>query len=179
MKTENQSYCAFAEPERSLTEVQRKPGSKGSLTSMKIAAMYFIAFLIFASGCSSSSEDSTFTFGKGKYNFVMYDSTGSGKLIEGKMTVENYDGEKISGKLEYTKVYDEDFNGYSSMSDIFEGNVIKKDRKVWVNTNPRIADSNVFWNMTIGKTSVNGEWTYSVFRGQGSFKGKVKLTKAK
>lgn len=179
MKTEKKNNCAIAEWEGYGAKHILKPGSKGTLTNTIKTAMYFIAFLLLASGCSSSSEDSTFTFGKGKYNFVMYDSTGSGKLIEGKMTVENYDGEKISGKLEYTKVYDEDFNGYSSMSDIFEGNVIKKDRKVWVNTNPRIADSNVFWNMTIGKTSVNGEWTYSVFRGQGSFKGKVKLTKAK
>ena len=179
MKTEENINCSVTGSERFCAGFILKPGSMRSLTNAIRTAMYFLAFLIFASGCSSSSEDSSFTFGKGKYNFVMYDSTGSGKLIEGKMTVENYDEEKISGKLEYTKVYDEDFNGYSSMSDIFEGNVVKKDRKVWVNTNPRIADSNVFWNMTIGKTSVNGEWTYSVFRGQGSFKGKVKLTKAK
>lgn len=142
------------------------------------AYMYVIAFLIFASGCSSSSDDSTFTFGKGSYNFVMYDSTGKKVMIKGIMNVAEYSGDKITGTLEYTNVYDSAFNGYSSMSREFEGNVIKKEKKVWVNTNPRIADSNVFWNMKIGKSSLKGEWTYSVFRGQGGSKGKIKITKA-
>ncbi len=139
------------------------------------AYMYVIAFLIFASGCSSSSDDSTFTFGKGSYNFVMYDSTGKKTMIKGIMKVVSYKDDKISGTLEYTNVYDDNFSGYSSMSKEFEGNVIKDEKKVWVNTNPRIADSNVFWNMSIGKSSLNGEWSYSMFRGSGS-KGKIKVT---
>jgi hypothetical protein len=142
------------------------------------AYMYVIAFLIFASGCTSSSDDSTFTFGKGSYNFVMYDSTGKKVMIKGIMKVAAYQGDKISGTLEYTTVYDENFSGYSSMSKEFEGNVIKKEKKVWINTNPRIADSNVFWNMIIGKSSMNGEWSYSMFRGAGS-KGKIKVTQIK
>jgi len=139
------------------------------------AYMYVIAFLIFASGCSSSSDDSTFTFGKGSYNFVMYDSTGKKIMIKGIMKVVSYQDDKISGTLEYTNVYDDNFSGYSSMSKEFEGNVIKDEKKVWINTNPRIADSNVFWNMSIGKSSLNGEWSYSVFRGSG-LKGKLKVT---
>jgi hypothetical protein len=137
--------------------------------------MYIIAFLIFASGCSSSSDDSTFIFGKGSYNFTMYDSTGKKIMIKGIMKVVSYQDDKISGTLEYTNVYDDNFSGYSSMSKEFEGNVIRKDKKVWINTNPRIADSNVFWNMSIGKSSLNGEWSYSMFRGSGS-KGKIKVT---
>jgi hypothetical protein len=142
------------------------------------AYMYVIAFLIFASGCSSSDSDPVFKFGKGKYNFTMSDSTGSKKMIQGIMNVVTYSEDKFTGTLEYTNVYDENFNGYSSMSKEFEGNVNMKEKVVWINTNPRIADSNVFWNMKIGKSSLNGEWSYSIFRGQGT-KGKIKITKAK
>ena len=129
-----------------------------------------------ATGCSSSEEEaSAFKFGIGKYKFSMSDSTG--KLIaEGTLNVVNYTSNNISGTYIFTNVIDKDFPGLSSMDGIFEGNVIPGEKKVFINTNPRIADSNVFWNMTIKKNSVSGEWNFSVFRGSVT-KGKVKITR--
>ncbi len=131
-----------------------------------------------AAGCSSGNSGSPFVFGKGKYSFVMYDSTGNKKILEGTMTVSSYTGGNASGTLEYTKVYDSTFAGYSSMSREFQGTYDNVSKKLWINTNPKIADSNVFWNARAGSGSINGEWNYSMFRGTGS-KGKLKIKPVK
>lgn len=143
--------------------------------SLFIQLSIFITALA-ATGCSSSEEEqSSFKFGIGKYRFTMSDSTGK-KMAEGTLEVKTYSSDKISGTYSFTNVYEKDFNGFSSMDGLFEGNVIPAEKKVFINTNPRIADSNVFWNMLIKKNSVSGEWNFSVFRGSMS-KGKVKIFK--
>ncbi len=127
-------------------------------------------------GCSSSREEqAAFKFGIGKYRFTMSDSTGK-KMADGTLEVKTYSSDKISGTYTFTNVYEKDFNGFSSMDGVFEGNVIPSEKKVFINTNPRIADSNVFWNMFIKKNSVSGEWNFSVFRGSIN-KGKVRIFK--
>ncbi|HMS34538.1 MAG TPA: hypothetical protein PKC91_10670 [Ignavibacteria bacterium] len=128
-----------------------------------------------AEGCSSSEDESAFKFGIGKYRFTMSDSTGK-KMAEGTLEVKTYASDKISGTYEFTNVYVKDFPGQSTMDGLFEGNVIPSEKKVFINTNPRIADANVFWNMLIKKNSVSGEWNYSVFRGEMN-KGKVRIFK--
>ncbi len=126
-------------------------------------------------GCSSSEEESAFKFGIGKYRFTMSDSTGK-KMAEGTLEVKTYASDKISGTYEFTNIYEKDFPGLSAMDGLFEGNVIPAEKKVFINTNPRIADANVFWNMLIKKNSVSGEWNFSVFRGEMN-KGKVRIFK--
>lgn len=129
-----------------------------------------------AAGCSSSEEEqAAFKFGIGKYRFTMSDSTGK-KMAEGTLEVKTYASDKISGTYEFTNVYEKDFPGQSTMDGLFEGNVIPAEKKVFINTNPRIADANVFWNMLIKKNSVSGEWNFSVFRGEMN-KGKVRIFK--
>ncbi|MBK8550028.1 MAG: hypothetical protein IPL53_02795 [Ignavibacteria bacterium] len=131
--------------------------------------------LLFAIGCSASQEQTSFTFGVGKYKFTMTDSTGN-KVLEGTMNMKAKENNNITGTYEITNVYQKDFPGLSSMTGDFAGNIIPDGKKVFINTNPRIADSNVFWNMTIKKNSVSGEWNFSVFRGS-SWKGKIKIVK--
>lgn len=125
-------------------------------------------------GCSSSYESSRFTFDPGSYKFSMTDSTGA-KLADGTLTLKTKSSGNISGSYAFTKVYRNDFPGKSSMDGEFQG-TISADNKVFINTNPRIADSNVFWNMELKKSSLTGDWVYSVFRGTGN-KGKIKITK--
>ena len=106
----------------------------------------------------------------------MTDSSG-GKILEGILNVSSYIDDKISGTYTFSKIYDNDFQGLSSMEGEFAGNISAPEKKVFINTNPKIADSNVFWNMTIRKNSVSGEWNFSVFRKEGSaLKGKIKIT---
>jgi len=137
--------------------------------------IYILSVLMSISGCASSSEETAFTFGTGKYNFVMYDSTEK-KIAEGTLNVKSKTANNISGTYEFTDIYQKNFPGLSSMDGVFEGNIIPADKKVFINTNPRIADSNVFWNMSIKKTSLSGEWMFSTFRGKAN-KGRIKITK--
>lgn len=140
-----------------------------------IFILTLLAVNIILHGCSSSSNESNFSFGLGKYKFIMSDSSGA-KLLEGTLNVKTYAKNKISGTYTFTKVYSELFPGFSSMGNEFEGDVNVTDKIVFINTNPKIADSNVFWRMRIRKDGLSGGWNYSVFRGNTSG-GLVKVTK--
>lgn len=140
-----------------------------------IVFIFVISVLIFISGCSSSKESTPFKFGIGEYNFTMSDSSGK-ILIDGILKVTGKSGDNISGSYKLKNIYDKDFPGLSSMDGIFEGNIIEAEKKIFINTNPKIADSNVFWNLEIKKNYLAGEWVFSVFRGSIK-KGKVKITK--
>lgn len=129
--------------------------------------------LLFISGCSSSNSTTGFEFGKGKYRFTMSDSTGS-KLAEGILNVVSYSNNKISGTYDITKKYKE-FDGIEVMNGEFSGDINKTEKTVFINTNPKIADANVFWNMKFTKSGLSGTWIYSVFRGNATG-GKVKIT---
>lgn len=134
----------------------------------------FICGFFISNGCSSGNDETAFVFGKGKYNFVMSDSTGK-EFIRGILNVEKYDKGQISGKYEFKKISNKDFDGFSSMNGEFSGDVNDKEKTVFINTNPRIADSNVFWNLKLRKNNLSGSWQYSVFRGKMNG-GKVKIT---
>ena len=131
--------------------------------------------LIIAGGCSSGNVSSPFKFGKGKYKFIMSDSLGT-ELVRGTLNVSSYENEKISGTYEFTKISDKNFDGFSSMGGEFSGDVNSVEKKVFINTNPRIADSNVFWNLKIKNSELYGSWNYSVFRGRSKV-GQIKITK--
>ncbi|MDQ3021333.1 MAG: hypothetical protein M3R36_12300 [Bacteroidota bacterium] len=136
---------------------------------------FLFLVLIFSSGCSSSNEASPFVFGKGKYNFTMTDSTEK-TIVKGIINVLNKTDNNISGTYELKNIYEPDFPGLSTMEGSFEGNINETQKTVFINTNPRIADSNVFWNLEMKKNSLSGEWNFSVFRGSIN-KGKIKITK--
>lgn len=141
----------------------------------KIIFIFNFSALIFLVSCSSSIESAPFKFGIGKYKFYMADSSGK-NLAEGILNVTGKSGDNISGSYEFKNIYNKDFPGLSTMDGKFEGNIIEAEKKVFINTNPRIADSNVFWNLVIKNNYLTGEWIFSVFRGT-SNRGKVKITK--
>lgn len=134
-----------------------------------------VIILALFAGCSSSNYEENFKFGIGKYKFTMSDSLGK-KVAEGTMNVETMKDDNITGSYEFTKIYQSDFPGLSSMNGEFSGNIVKSEKRVFINTNPKIADSNVFWNLDIKNKYLLGEWTYSTFRGSQN-KGKIKIAK--
>ena len=140
---------------------------------------HFILFLticgLIIAGCSSGNVSSPFKFGKGKYKFTMTDSSGT-ELLRGVLNVISYENDKFSGTYEFTKISDKSFEGFTSMNGEFSGDLNPNDKRVFINTNPRIADSNVFWNLKIRSSGLSGGWNYSVFRGR-SQGGLVKITK--
>jgi hypothetical protein len=139
--------------------------------------IFLFSILILISGCSSSSDYKTkkFNLGTGKYNFEMSDSLGK-PIAGGTLNLITKENENISGNYNFTKIYQKDFPGLSTMEGDFAGNISDSGRTVFINTNPRIADSNVFWNMKIKNNALTGEWVFSQFRGAVN-KGKIKITK--
>jgi len=100
----------------------------------------------------------------GKYNYTMTDTLDN-KLVEGVINFTGHDNEKISGTYTKDKVFDDTFPGYPSMKGFFSGNVDVKEKKAFINTNPKIADNNIFIKFEITKDSLAGRWTFSTMRG--------------
>ena len=142
--------------------------------------LFAIGVLISIAGCSSTNNpcpcNAPLLIEKGKYNFVMYDSTGINKIAEGDFNIESADTTKFKGNYVFKIVFQNDFPGQSSMNGDFTGQINYKDRKASVNTNPRIADSNVFFSLYLDQTSMFGDWSYSTFRGPRAA-GKVSISK--
>ncbi len=144
------------------------------MTKNNFSIVLFLIFIVLI-GCTTSNQEPAFNFGVGAYRFTMSDSTGN-KLADGTLDVKESKDGQIAGSYEFVKIYKQDFQGLNAMDGEFDGNINEAEKIVFINTNPKIADSNVFWNMKIKKNSVSGEWRYSVFRGIGN-KGKIRITK--
>jgi len=143
--------------------------------------LVFLFVAAFFGGCaSSSSSDNQIELAD--YAFIMY-GTGSAKIAEGVLTVKNIiakDGgdASITGTYVVNNWYIEDFGPKSSMGGDFSGDVNYKNGKLFINTNPKIADANVFFNATIYSSFYQGDWTYSTFRGP-TTRGSLTITKKK
>lgn len=139
---------------------------------------YLLLALIIVS-CSSSQPSSS-RISIGDYTFTMYDSANK-IILSGTMTVSNIVNMEISGTYKITNVAQPDFQALSALSDKFSGNIDSLTSTVFINTNPMIADANVFFNLRYNYTETKfvGEWRYSVFRRDNPdiLKGKVTLVK--
>jgi hypothetical protein len=140
----------------------------------------FLFLSVFTGGCASSgSSDNQIELTD--YNFTMYGKNGI-KLASGVMTVKNIiskdvNNPSISGTYVLTSS-EGDFPGKSAMNGEFAGNMDYNQGKLFINTNPKIADANVFFNATMYSSFYQGEWSYSTFRGP-TDRGELKITKAK
>ena len=129
----------------------------------------YLLYIILVAGlfsCSSSNYDDMedLTFKEGEYSFVMTDSVNY-TLLEGIFNIEKLVGENISGTYKVSKEYVKDFPGSSTMRGEFEGKVSPDGKSAFVNTNPKISDSNVLIRITAGKVSYIGKWEYSTMMG--------------
>lgn len=144
-----------------------------------LTVLFFIVF-IFAGCTSSQSSDNQIELTS--YNFTMY-GQGGAKIADGVMTVKNMialnaNEPSISGTYKVTHWYTENFSAKSTFNGEFSGNMDYEKGKMFMNMNPRLADANVFFNMSIYSSFYQGEWNYSTFRGPTS-RGEVKITKQK
>lgn len=150
---------------------------------MKKIYFLFLLPIIYFYGCmggctSSCSLESCKDLVCGKYYYTMLDSNDN-KLIEGIINMSDCDGNQIGGTYSKDKIYNDNFPGYKSMLGFFSGNVDVKDKKGFINTNPKLADNNIFINFEIKKDSLTGKWTYTNLVGtiaRGNFYA-VKVTK--
>lgn len=138
---------------------------------MKFSKMCFVFLfaVLLLSGCASSGSSSDNQIELADYNFTMY-GTGGAKIADGVMTVKNITVKDVNmpsftGTYSVTTWYTDNFGPKSTMGGDFSGNADYTKGRIFVNTNPRIADANVFFNAAIYSSFFQGEWNYSTFRG--------------
>ncbi|MBZ0202098.1 MAG: hypothetical protein K8I03_03690 [Ignavibacteria bacterium] len=139
---------------------------------MKIIGLISIAAVLILSSCSGSDSDSSLALKKGRYQYILTDSSGT-SLVEGLMTFDSITKQTtgsgdylVSGSYTISKLTkDTIYQGFTTM----EGGELKgyyndKQNFININTNPRIADANVFLNANIVSGELKGGWYYSTFR---------------
>ena len=129
-------------------------------------------------GCPVPTEEeiTNKVMGKGEYNLVMEDSSGV-KILDGVLKVVKAGKNAISGSYSLTKVYMENFPGLYSMKGVFSGSVDSSSNKVFINTNPKVADNNVTLNLEQKNNKFEGYWTYRTITTFEPLKGTCIITK--
>jgi len=153
---------------------------------MKIIVILSIVFVIAFNSCSGSETETSASLKKGTYSFVLSDSSGN-SLVEGKMVLDTIKIQKdnrdytVSGSYTISKMTtDTSYHGFASMNGgPFSGYFYESTKLVNINTNPKIADANVFINAYLKGTAIEGGWYYSTFRGMNKEGGLFKATKDK
>lgn len=150
------------------------------MKSLKLFCLVILTAFVFA-GCASSGNSSYMPLDPSDYIFTMYDSKGA-PLIKGTMTVKDLTlADKETGKLSGTYIITDsygDFAGKSAMNGEFSGDYDYKQGKLFINTNPKIADANVFFNLSMYSSFYEGTWQHSTFRGP-TDTGRLKLVPKK
>lgn len=142
---------------------------------MKIITFLSIVFVLIFNACSGSESEKSISLKTGKYTYVITDSAGT-SLIEGEMSVVNITKQKATGDendYEVTGSYtitkntaDTSYQGFSTMTGgELKGYYNDKKKFININTNPKIADANVFINAFVKSKNLEGGWHYSTFRG--------------
>jgi hypothetical protein len=136
---------------------------------MKKLYLFLLLPLVIYYGCTGGCNTSCTTLScwdliSGKYNYTMLDSLDN-KLVEGELSFVDYSEGKVSGIYTKDKILNDSFPGYSSMKGSFSGKVDIKEKKLFINTNPKIADNNIFIKCDIIKDSLAGKWTFSTMLG--------------
>lgn len=156
---------------------------------MKIITILSIIAAIFISSCSGSESEKKISLKTGKYGYVISDSTGK-SLIEGEMQINTITKQKdvgtendyiVGGSYTITKNNaDTTYMGFSTMNGGEMTGYYNEERKfININTNPKIADANVFLNAFLKKGNLEGGWHYSTFRGTHNEGGLFKAERIK
>ncbi len=153
---------------------------------MKILSILSILFVIIFSSCSGSDTEKSLTLKTGKYNYTFTDSAGT-TLVDGEMMFDKITKHKESGDYLVTGSYtiktmttDTSYHGFSTMSGGELSGYYSDEKKFLnINTNPKIADANVFINVNVKSSLLDGSWYYSTFRGMDKEGGMFKATRIK
>ena len=153
---------------------------------MKIISILSIVLVVLFNSCSGSDTEKTLTLKTGKYNYTLTDSAGA-TLVEGEMMLDKITKQKevpdyhVSGSYTIkTMTTDTSYHGFSTMSGGELSGYYSDEKKFLnINTNPKIADANVFINVTVRSSLLDGTWYYSTFRGTDKEGGFFKATRIK
>lgn len=152
---------------------------------MKIIAILSIVFVIVLNSCSGSDSEKSTSLKKGKYSYSLTDSTGT-VLVEGEMNFNAFTLQKdskddyvVAGSYTVTNMTkDTSYHGFATMNGGDLSGYYNNTKKfININTNPKIADANVFINANLKSGLLTGGWYYSTFRGVGNEGGLFKAVK--
>jgi uncharacterized protein YifE (UPF0438 family) len=151
---------------------------------MKITIVFVSMVAVLLISCSGSNTDNSISLKTGKYSYVISDSAGN-PLVEGIIKLDSAKNElyrnnyKVNGSFTITKnTADTSYHGLSGLS-AGELSAYYNDstKFININTNPRIADANVFINAYVKGKEIKGGWHFSTLRGNkegGLFKAVTK-----
>jgi hypothetical protein len=127
---------------------------------------------LFLYSCSGSNSDKRISLKTGEYTYVISDSSGN-PLVEGLIRLDSAKNElyrnnyKVSGSFTITKNNAD--TSYQGLSSLAAGEIAAyyndSTKFININTNPRLADANVFINAYVKGKEINGGWNFSTFRG--------------
>ncbi len=146
-----------------------------------LLALTIICAVAFSS-CSGSDTDNGPGLKKKSYVYSLTDSS-SVVLAEGTMDITSISKSTVTGmrntydvKGTYTVgnvTTDTMYTAFSTMTGGEMTGLYNDSLKtIWINTNPSIADANVFINANVTSSKMKGDWYFSTFRGkdkQGGF----------
>lgn len=142
---------------------------------MKILSVLSIVMAVIFNSCSGSDSETKLSLKTGKYNYILTDSSGT-SLVEGTMQLDTFIVQTvgssrrdyvISGSYTVSKMTDDtSYIAFSSLNPgELKGYYNDSTKFININTNPKIADANVFLNAIVLKGDMKGGWHYSTFRG--------------
>lgn len=136
----------------------RKSNQKTKM--FKVKSLLLVIVMAFLCGCAGNNPSDLH---KDSYTFTMYDSLNS-VVAKGIMEVDKRDGNNISGTHSFTNVINE-FTGYGAMKKgKFTGKINKEEKMILIDTNPGVADNNVYFNVRVWQDRMEGDWYFTGLR---------------
>lgn len=135
----------------------------------KVIPLLFLVLICMLSGCSGTEYSE-----KDVYEFSMYDSLNA-VVAKGTMTVDKRESDRLSGTYKFTNIIS-DFTGQGSMKGKFTGKINKEEKMILIDTNPGVADNNVYFNVRVWQDRLEGDWYFTGLRQHMTY-NKVVLTK--
>ncbi|MGB9696221.1 MAG: hypothetical protein ACP5P3_03550 [Ignavibacteria bacterium] len=131
-----------------------------------VALLFLLAASIYY-GCSAKCGCTTYCsmFCEQQFKFVMKDTLDQ-ILVEGIMFFETADDNTFQGKYNFTKVYNNEFAGFSTMKGVFNGQYSTTAKSGTINTNPKIADYNILIDFKILTKQLKGNFYLSTLKGK-------------
>lgn len=145
-----------------------------------------LLFTIVIFSCSGSdSEKKAVSLKKGDYLFVLTDSSGN-TLADGVLKIEMITEDNsmpsathlLSGSYNAKRYVDENDTNFVGITTLNGGSIKgwwnNKNKTIYINTNPMLADANVYFSAVVGRDGImEGNWIFSTFRntrsGEGGF----------
>jgi hypothetical protein len=139
-----------------------------------ILLLVYVVAVVFVS-CSGSESETSLKLKKGTYDYTMTDSSGN-KIVTGMLKIDSLVKSTVPDLKStynlfgsYTVNYlttDTSFTSLTTLnSGIVTGYYDDAKKTVGINTNPRIADANIFWQADVSSKDLKGYWYFSSFRG--------------